>query len=146
MKKVCVSVGEIIDRFSKIKDGGQDYGCKEAVEKFQDPELLNADLEFCGGILFDPQRCLGNGPYLAPRPPSFTIEPIASSVTRETFNSLIRVELTLKLEVFIHTALPKSSKENTKKKTRKMKKLNANDTENVLWKNSFNLVPLITCL
>jgi hypothetical protein len=38
------------------------------------------------------QRYLGNGPYLAPSPPSFTIEPIASSVTRETFNSLIRVE------------------------------------------------------
>jgi hypothetical protein len=26
MKKVCVSVGEIIDRLSKIEDGGKDYG------------------------------------------------------------------------------------------------------------------------
>ena len=92
MKKICVSVGEIVDRLSIIEDGGQDYGGKEAVEKLQDHELLNADLDFCGSIIFDPQRYLGNGPYLAPSPPSFTIEPIASSVTRETFNSLIRVE------------------------------------------------------
>ena len=61
MKKICVSVGEIIDRLSIIEDGGQDYGCKEAVGKLQDPELLNTDLDFCGSILFDPQRYLGNG-------------------------------------------------------------------------------------
>jgi len=58
MKKVCVSVGEIIDRLSKIEDGGKDYGSKEAVEKIQDPELLNADIDFCESILFDPQRYL----------------------------------------------------------------------------------------
>ena len=71
MKKICVSVGEIIDRFSIIEDGGQDYGGKEAVGKLQDPELLNADLDFCGSVVFDPQRYLGNGPYLAPSPPFF---------------------------------------------------------------------------
>jgi len=97
MKKICVSVGEIIDRLSIIEDGGQDYGGKEAVGKLQDPELLNADLDFCGSVIFDPQRYLGNGPYLAPSPPSFTIEPIASSVTRETFNSLIRVEFNFEI-------------------------------------------------
>jgi len=43
---------------SKIEDGGKDYGSKEAVEKIQDPELLNADIDFCGSILFDPQRYL----------------------------------------------------------------------------------------
>ncbi len=57
-----MSIGEIIDRLSIIEDGGQDYGCKEAVGKLQDPELLNTDLDFCGSILFDPQRYLGNGP------------------------------------------------------------------------------------
>ncbi len=68
IKKVCVSVGEIIDRLSIIEDGGQDYGGKEAVGKLQDPELLNADLDFCGSILFALQRYLGNRPYLAPSP------------------------------------------------------------------------------
>ena len=63
MKKVCVSVGETIDRLSEIEDGGKDYGSNEAVEKIQDPELLNADIDFCGSILFDPQRYLWNGPY-----------------------------------------------------------------------------------
>ena len=62
MKKICVSVGEIIDRLSIIEDGGQDYGGKEAVGKLQDPELPNADLDFCGSVIFDPQRYLGNGP------------------------------------------------------------------------------------
>ena len=51
-KNVCVST-EIIDRLSKIEDGGQRYGSKEMVGKLQDPELLTADLEFCGSILFD---------------------------------------------------------------------------------------------
>jgi len=53
LKNVCVSVTEIIDRLSKIEDGGQRYGSKEMVGKLQDPELLTADLEFCGSILFD---------------------------------------------------------------------------------------------
>jgi hypothetical protein len=92
MKKICVSVGKIIERLSTLEDGGQDYGSREAVEKFQDQELLKADIDFCGSTLFDPQRYLGNGAYQAPSPPSFTIEPIASSVTGKTFNSLIRVE------------------------------------------------------
>ena len=55
LKNVSVSVTEIIDRLSKIEDGGQRYGSKEMVGKLQDPELLTADLEFCGSILFDPQ-------------------------------------------------------------------------------------------
>ncbi len=38
MKKICVSVGEIIDRLSIIEDGGQDYGGNEAAEKLQDPD------------------------------------------------------------------------------------------------------------
>ena len=53
LKNVSVSVTEIIDRLSKIEDGGQRYGSKEMVGKLQDPELLTADLEFCGSILFD---------------------------------------------------------------------------------------------
>ena len=52
LKNVSVSVTEIIDRLSKIEDGGQRYGSKEMVGKLQDPELLTADLEFCGSILF----------------------------------------------------------------------------------------------
>jgi hypothetical protein len=97
LKKVCVSVSEIIDRLSTIENGDQDYGGRDPAGKLQDPKLLTADLDFCGSILFDPQRYLGNGPYLAPSPPSFTIEPIASSVTRETFNSLIRVEFNFEI-------------------------------------------------
>ena len=53
LKNVSVSVTEIIDRLSKIEDGGQRYGSKEMVGKLHDPELLTADLEFCGSILFD---------------------------------------------------------------------------------------------
>jgi hypothetical protein len=53
LKNVSVSVTEIIDRLSKIEDGGQRYGSKEMVGKLQDPELLTADREFCGSILFD---------------------------------------------------------------------------------------------
>jgi len=53
LKNVSVSVTVIIDRLSKIEDGGQRYGSKEMVGKLQDPELLTADLEFCGSILFD---------------------------------------------------------------------------------------------
>ena len=53
LKNISVSVTEIIDRLSKIEDGGQRYGSKEMVGKLQDPELLTADLEFCGSILFD---------------------------------------------------------------------------------------------
>ena len=53
LKNVSVSVTEIIDRLSKIEDGGQRYGSKEMVGKLQDPELLTADLEFCSSILFD---------------------------------------------------------------------------------------------
>ena len=97
MKKVCVSVGEIIDELSIIEDEGQDYGGREAAGKLQNPDLLNLDLNFCGSILLDPQRYLGNGHYLAHSPPSFTKEPIASSVTRETFNSLIRVEFNFEI-------------------------------------------------
>jgi hypothetical protein len=97
MKKICVSVGEIIDRLSIFEDEGQDYDGKEVARKFQDPDLRNTDLDFCGSILFDPQRYLGNGPYMATSPPSFTIEHIASSVARETLNSLIRVELNFEI-------------------------------------------------
>ena len=53
LKNVSVSVTEIIDRLSKIEDGGQRYGSKEMVGKLQDPELLTADREFRGSILFD---------------------------------------------------------------------------------------------
>jgi hypothetical protein len=119
MKKVCVSVGEIIDRLSKIEDGGQDYGFKEAVEKFQDPELLNPDLDFCGSIHFDLPRYLGNGPYQAPSPPSFGIEPIASSVTSETFNSLIRVEFNFEIRGIQTYHSAKISKRKYKKENHK---------------------------
>ncbi len=97
IKKVCVSASKIIKRLSKIEDGGQDYGREEAIEKFQDPELLSADQNFCGSVLFDPQRYLGNRFYQAPSPLSFTIEPVASSVIKETFNLLIRVECSSKI-------------------------------------------------
>jgi hypothetical protein len=68
MKKICVSVGEITVKLSTIEDGDQDYGGRVPAGKLQDPKLLTADLDFCGSILFDLQRYLGNGPYLVPSP------------------------------------------------------------------------------
>jgi len=59
---------------------------------------------------------------LVPSPPSFTIEPIASSVTRETFNSLIRVEFNFEIRGIQTYHSEKSSKENIKKKNKKNEK------------------------
>ena len=79
--------------------------------------------------------------------PFFTIEPIASSVTRETFNSLIRVEFNFEIRgnQTYHSAKIIRRKY-YKEKAMQTKKLNANGTKNVPWKNPFNLVPIMICL